>query len=82
MFSVIQWAPPAVKVTTMSASRHSSEIKRKPDAFTLLEGNQRGLTLIQVAKCCHPVPSPLNHLATPFPQVGEMPFLSVDERLD
>jgi hypothetical protein len=80
MFSVIQWAPPAVKVTTMPAGRHSSEVERQFDAFTLLERNQTGLTPVQVAERRHPVPS--NHLATPSPQVGEMPFSSADERLD
>jgi hypothetical protein len=81
MLSVIQWAPPEVKVTTMSAGRYSSEVERQPDAFTLLEDSQIGLTPVHVAERRHPVPSPSTHLATPFPQVGEMSFSSADERL-
>jgi hypothetical protein len=82
MFSVIQWAPPEVKVTTMSTGRRSSDIKRQPDAFTLLEGNQTGLTPVQVAEHRRYVPSPSTHLAMPSPEVGEMSFSSADERLD
>jgi hypothetical protein len=82
MFSIIQWAPPEVKVTTMSTGHHSSDIKRQHNAFTLLEGNQTGLTPVQVAKHHHYIPSPSTHLATPFPNVGEMSFSSADERLD
>ncbi|KAH3463567.1 hypothetical protein KXV78_000752 [Aspergillus fumigatus] len=66
----------------MSASRHSSEVERKPDAFTLLEGKQTGLTPVQVAERRRPVPSHSTHLATPFPQVDERSFSSADERLD
>lgn len=70
IFSVIQWAPPEVKITTMSAGRHSSEIERQSDTFTLLEDIRTGLD---------PVPS--THLATPLRQVGEMSFSSVGEKL-
>ncbi|GFG16438.1 hypothetical protein IFM61392_09507 [Aspergillus lentulus] len=82
MFSIIQWAPPAVKITTMSAGRHSSEVERHPDAFTLLEHNQTGLTPVQVVERRRPVPSPSTLSATPFPHVGEKSFSSAEERLD
>ncbi|KAH2363659.1 hypothetical protein KXV98_003685 [Aspergillus fumigatus] len=82
MFSVIQWAPPEVKVTTMSAGRHFSEVARQPDCLTLLKDNQTGLTPVQVAERRHPVPSPSTHSATPFPHIGEKSFSSADERLD
>jgi hypothetical protein len=82
MFSVIQWAPPAMKVTSMSAGRHSSEVEGKPDAFTLPGGKQTGLTPVQVAERCHLAAPPSNHLATHFREFGEMPVQSADGRLD
>ncbi|KAH1917435.1 hypothetical protein KXV48_008311, partial [Aspergillus fumigatus] len=66
----------------MSTGRRFSDIKRQPNAFTLLEGNQTGLTPVQVAEHRPYVPSPSTHLTMPFPEVGEMSFSSADERLD
>ncbi|KAF7136973.1 hypothetical protein CNMCM5793_006677 [Aspergillus hiratsukae] len=81
MFRVIQWASPELNVTTCPPVAILPRSRDSPDGSTLVESNHTGLTPVQVAQRCHPVPSSSNHLATPFRQFGETSFSSADGRL-
>ncbi|KAF7133904.1 hypothetical protein CNMCM5793_005370 [Aspergillus hiratsukae] len=80
MFCVIHWTASELNITTPSTSHNSAEAERQPDGSTLVEDNCAKLTPVQVAQH-HPVPSPSNHLATPFREFGEMSLSSADGRL-